>query len=191
MTGEMEARPRVPRSGIVWVVVALVGSILILLIWSDLYTRLVAILVFLEVWGIIWRVAVGIHQRRWRALEVFLVQLLFATVIGAIAARLSLEVFAAGVLVFVMFLLTLAYLRFGRPADERERGGPKGFSRRFMRCVSSVVLGYLAVLLVVGSRLTGDVLVAAVAGFFVLYVAFMGLIVIWGRQRRARAAAAR
>ncbi len=62
MVTDAEARPRIPRSFIAWAVVALVGSIIVLFIWGDLYTRLVAFLIFLVLWTVAWRIAVGIRQ---------------------------------------------------------------------------------------------------------------------------------
>jgi len=64
MTQGVEARPRIPRSFMVWAVVALAGSILVFVIGSGLYTRLVAFLVFLVMWTVVWQIAVGIRESK-------------------------------------------------------------------------------------------------------------------------------
>src|SRR5437867_8142436 len=56
------ARPQVPRSFMVWAVVALAGSLLVFVIGTNLYTRLVAFLVFLVMWTVVWQIAVGIGE---------------------------------------------------------------------------------------------------------------------------------
>jgi len=48
----------------VWAVVALAGSILVFVIGSGLYTRLVAFLVFLVMWTVVWQIAVGIRESK-------------------------------------------------------------------------------------------------------------------------------
>lgn len=62
MAKSVEARPRIPRSFMVWAAVALAGSILVFVIGSGLYTRLVAFLVFLVMWTVVWRIAIGIRE---------------------------------------------------------------------------------------------------------------------------------
>ncbi len=62
MAGGREGRPIITRSFIVWAVVALAGSIVIFVVGSDLYARLVAFLIFLSLWTIVWRIAVGIRE---------------------------------------------------------------------------------------------------------------------------------
>lgn len=62
MAKGVEARPRISRRLMLWAVVALAGSTLVFVIGSDLYTRVVAFLVFLVTWTVVWRIAVGMRE---------------------------------------------------------------------------------------------------------------------------------
>ena len=120
-----------------------------------------------------------------------LLHIVFIGGIAAFGVTLSVEslgLFAAAAIVFVMLLISLAYFRFGREPAERMREGPVGLSRGYMLFVSWALLGYLAVVLVVGSKLPPSDFILALLGFYALFVVFVFLILVWGRQRRAAAA---
>ena len=130
------------------------------------------------------------RKRKILIASVFL-HVLFIGGIAAIGVTLSVEslgLLAAAAIVFVMLLVSFAYFRFGREPAERMREGPVALSRGYMLFVSWALLGYLTVILVVGSKLPPSDFILALLGFYALFVVFVFLILVWGRQRRAEAA---
>ncbi len=140
--------------------------------------------------------ASGKARRKRKTLIVnVLLHVVLAGIIGAVGVALSVEalgILAAAAIVFVMLLVSAAYFRaFGSKSVGQGRQGPIGLSRGYMLFVSWLILGYLAVLLLVGAKLSPSDFVIALAGFYVLFVVFVGLILVWGKQRRREAAETR
>jgi len=134
-------------------------------------------------------------RRRMILFVVVLFHIVFASAIQAIAVTLSVEalgLLAGAGMVLLMSLVSLAYFRsYGREPVQQTNEGPVGLSRAYLLFVSWAILGYLAVLLVFGTKLGPRNFVVGLVGFFALFAVFLFLVIVAGRQHRDAVARSR
>ena len=127
-------------------------------------------------------------RRRRTLFAVVLFHIVFAAVIQAIAVTLSVEangLLAGAGIVLLMSLVSVAYFRsYGREPVQQMKEGPVGLSRAYLLFVTWAILGYLAVLLVFGSKLGPGNFVIGLVGFYALFAVFVFLLIVAGRQHR-------
>lgn len=119
-----------------------------------------------------------------------LVHIVLVAAIGAIALTLptdGLAILAAGMIVLIMTFLTVVYLHnFGAEPVEMMREGSIGLTRAYLLFVSWATLGYLAIIVALGSELQPSGFLLALLGFFALFAIFLSLVVVWRRQNPPR-----
>ncbi len=101
----------------------------------------------------------------------------------------SLEILAAESLVILMLVLTLVYMHnFGwvRRGPAGTRAGPVGVSRGYLLLLMWAVLGFLAVLVSLGSALSPSDFVDFLLAWWALAAFFFAVFAVWRRQTPIR-----